>query len=161
MKFDKEAARGAGYTNETIEYVSGNVDGINDMILTQGAILADDFSATIYMKSNRAAKGESKVVAWPYGPVQIYMNSEEAAEISEVLEGLSWVCGILSLISLSKKAKPILGEACGVASFIGGILISMYTAQLRVAEKGGKGIVLNAQQADSSGTNVAVWIHSQ
>lgn len=62
MKFDKEAARGAGYTNETIEYVSGNVDGINDMILTQGAILADDFSATIYMKSNRAAK--VKVRLW-------------------------------------------------------------------------------------------------
>lgn len=161
MTFDMIGAENAGYTEDAIDFVAGNVALINELILTEGAILGDDFSATLYLNTNRAARGESKVVINPYGPTQIYMNSEEAHEVWSVISAMSTVVDLIDIISDLNVAKGIVQKAIDAAYYLGSLQIGLYKAQLRTAESSGKGIVINVMNVDPTGSNMQVWIHSQ
>lgn len=141
MSMDAEQAREAGYSEYTIQFVQGNIDRINEAVRTDGAIIDDDFKATIYFVSSRA-RGQSKVEIWATGMVLVYLNTDEANDLYNLVDNLNFVGTLYDGASLLTVAKPRISYACNVASYVAGIWISSYKAQINQAKSNGTGIIM-------------------
>lgn len=141
MSLDVNSAQAAGYTERSIEFILGNIEEINDMVLTQGAYINDDFVATLYFSSSRA-KGQSKVEYWATGMILVYMTDVEAKDLYDTITSLSWFGNLFDLLSNLDEAYPILAKACSIAAAVANLAIGSYSYQINQARSNGTGIIM-------------------
>lgn len=141
MSMNAERAREAGYSEYTIQFVQGNIDGINEAVQTQGAVIDDEFKMTIYFASTRA-RGQSKVEIWATGMVLIYMNNEQADDLYNALANLHPLTILANVLSKLTKAQSVLGQACRIAAFVANLQVVSYKAQIGQVKSNGTGIIM-------------------
>ena len=141
MSMDAEQAREAGYSEYTIQFVQGNIDGINEAVKSEGAIIDDDFKATIYFASSRA-RGQSKIETWATGAVLVYMNNEQADDLYNALANVHPLTILANMLSKLTKAQSILGQACRIAAFVANLQVVSYKAQIGQVKSNGTGIIM-------------------
>ncbi len=165
ITLDENGARNAGYDTETVLYVKNNVIRMNELVNSGEAYINESFQAVIPGKSSRAAKGESKVVIYPYGPTQIYLNTDEVADLKKGIDLLSGACTWTALAQLlTSGVAPALGAKLGyigAAATIGSAYLRVTSKQIEQVSASGKGIIITVLDADSSGTNKAIFLSSQ
>lgn len=153
MSMDAKQAREAGYSEYTIQFVQSNIDGINEAVRTQGAVIDDDFKATIYFSTSRA-RGQSKVETWATGMVLVYMNNAEADDLYNTIDNLGWLGTLAGLAGLLTVSKPIISQACGISSFVAAVAIGLYKAQINQVKKNGTGIIMYVAPLPNGGSSV-------
>lgn len=88
------------------------------------------------------ARGQSKVEIWATGMVLVYLNSDEANDLYNLVGNLNFVGTLYDGAGLLTVAKPRISYACNVASYVAGIWISSYKAQINQAKSNGTGIIM-------------------
>ncbi|MCI5934139.1 MAG: hypothetical protein MRZ65_01305 [Lachnospiraceae bacterium] len=165
MSLNVEMAKADGYSDKAIQFVLSNIENINELVLTQGVHIDENYSVTIYNESSannsglsraaRAVKGQSKVVVWATGMVLVYMNTSEVNDLYNTIDNLGWVCTILSILGYVTTARPILSQACNAAAFVGGVTISLYKSQINQVKKNGTGIIMYVTPMPDGGSSVS------
>lgn len=166
MSFDSIKSYSEGYSQSTINFVQKNVELINEMVISQGATIADDYSVTLYtdtqssnMKGARAsarAKGQSKVVVWATGMVLVYMTSTEANDLYNALGKVGIGCTLAGIIPFLAAAHAIISQACSASLYVASVAIVRYQAQIAQVKKSGKGIIMYvAPMPDGNGSSVS------
>lgn len=157
VSFDEMNAKNDGYSDEAITAVSNQLAEMNNLVRQGRGYIDDEFNLIIAGPSTRAV-GESKVVTTWYGLTQIYLNSDEAAQLKEDVGMLTDLS--MSLMEIAPYI-PTIGLAIQAVSAIGYIQIGLYYAQIVVAEEPGRGIIMNVQQDIMTGGGQSIWIVSQ
>ena len=131
----------SSWSEYTIQFVQGNIDGINEAVKSEGAIIDDDFKATIYFASSRA-RGQSKIETWATGAVLVYMNNEQADDLYNALANVHPLTILANMLSKLTKAQSILGQACRIAAFVANLQVVSYKAQIGQVKSNGTGIIM-------------------
>ena len=167
MTFDENSARDAGFTSEYIKLVKNNVAIINYNIINNNAVLADDFSVTLYIngakdnvKKLNAVRGQSKIVVQATGLVMVYMNTAEIDDLIHVLDINNDIYSLMGAVGFLSRAKTIVERACGLGAFVGYIQIKSYKAQIKQVRKNGTGIIMYVAPMPD-GVNSSVWFGAQ
>lgn len=147
LVFDSEGAAKAGYDSKTISNVNLNIDTINYLVQEEGAILNDDFSATLYIMSART-KGVTKTVVHWYGLTEVWMNSDDTEEFIRQLEGGAGVIDWLG----DRFGNVVSGIVSGATG--------LYVAAVKAAAAPGNGIIMYSQY-DGTSMSTLVWFTSQ
>lgn len=166
MSFDNIRAYSEGYNQATINFIQKNVEEINEMVISQGVTIADDYSVTLYtdtqssnVKGARAstrAKGQSKVVVWATGMVLVYMTSTEANDLYNALGKVGIGCTLAGIIPFLVAAHAIISQACSAGLYVASVAIVGYQAQIAQVKKSGKGIIMYvAPMPDGIGSSVS------
>ncbi len=156
IQFDTAGALSAGYSEKSVATVSTQIDGMNQLVVNGNASIDDTFTATVYFMGTRA-KGQSKVVTHWYGLTEVYMNSDEAAEL---IAGLSTVGDATTITGLVGLLPGPIASAIGGISGILGFGTMIYRWQVEAAAKPGNGIIMNIQTNFTDGTQ-SIWFTSQ
>lgn len=138
IEFDSESALENGFSNDVVMAVKNNITNMNALV-TQGiAYIDENYAAVILLPSTRA-RGESKIVSYWYGLIEIYMNSDET---DALIEGLS---NIGSTTSWSTMLGYLPGHLVNALSNLGGMMSLSATVSVSLIEKaaaGGNGIIM-------------------
>lgn len=166
MSFDSMAASMSGYNQTTVDFVQENVDMINQLVVTKGVSIADDYSVTICTDNNQLgskaartmarAKGQSKVVVWATGMVLVYMNTSETNDLYSALSKVGAGCTLLGIVPTLIAAKAIISQACSVGIYVASVSIVAYQSQINQVRKNGTGIIMYvAPMPDGIGSSVS------
>lgn len=145
---DESSARQAGYSSASIDAIESNLTGMNEMI-SDGAISDDTFTVTLSVQTTRAG-GQSKIVRYWWGLVEVYLNSSEARRVADVYDNLSTAAQVLSGIL---KKYSLAAQAAAVV-----YAVSAY--QFRKAASGNRGIVITMSPNVDTGL-YTYWVISQ
>ncbi|OXN00690.1 hypothetical protein [Bifidobacterium vansinderenii] len=148
VSLDETAARQAGYSSDSISTVEDNLTGMNDMV-ADGAVSDDAFVVTMSVKTARDG-GQSKVVRYWWGLVEVYLSSSEARQVADVYDNLSTAASILSKIL---KKYSLAAQAASIV-----YAVSAY--QFRKAASGNRGIVITMSPNVDTGL-YTYWVISQ
>lgn len=136
--FDTESALENGFSDDIVMAVNNHISDMNDWV-TQGIAYIDENYAAVILFPSTRARGESKVVSYWYGLIEVYMNSDETQALinglSNMSDTLSWTA-FLSLIP---------NHLAGAISGIGGLTAlsaSVTRSQVERAAAGGNGIIM-------------------
>lgn len=152
LMFDKAAAAQAGYSSDAIAAVEKQIDNMNASVRNGIGYIDSQFNLIILVPGTRAV-GESKVVHTWYGLTQIYLNSDEAAELKELVATYDEIAGT---IADAASDIPLLNYATSASS----VLLYSYYYQILMAEAAGRGIIMNIQQEFVYGGQT-IWFESQ
>lgn len=148
ISLNEAAARQAGYSSASISTVKDNLNGMNDMV-TDGAVSDDAFVVTLSVATARSG-GQSKVVRYWWGLVEVYLSSSEARQVADVYDNLSTAASILSKIL---KKYSLAAQAASIV-----YAVSAY--QFRKAASGNRGIVITMSPNVDTGL-YTYWVISQ
>lgn len=132
--FDELSAEEDGVGSTSIMAVREQIGKMNRLILEENAYVTDDYSVVMYFASTRAA-GEYKVVTHWYGMTEIYLNSDQAADLLDSMKTIStgsefWDT-VLSVV-------PGLGTSISLTN----LQTMIYRADLERAEASKTGIII-------------------
>lgn len=156
LALDEGAAAQAGYAEDVITAIENQISAMNVAVREGKGYIDDEFNLVIYLPGTRAV-GESKVVTTWYGLTQIYMNSDEAAELKEAVSAEGGAIKTLAdLIAKYEKFKDVAKFVSNVSS----IFFASYSYQISTAEAAGRGIIMNIQR-DLVYGGETIWFESQ
>ena len=156
LALDEGAAAQAGYAEDVITAIENQINAMNVAVREGKGYIDDEFNLVIYLPGTRAV-GESKVVTTWYGLTQIYMNSDEAAELKAAVSGEGAAIKTLAdLIAKYEKFKDVANFVSSVSS----IFFASYAYQIETAEAPGRGIIMNIQR-DLIYGGETIWFESQ
>ena len=142
LALDEGAAAQAGYAEDVITAIENQINAMNVAVREGRGYIDDEFNLVIYLPGTRAV-GESKVVTTWYGLTQIYMNSDEAAQLKALVSGSSG--GIETLEDFFNLFEQF-AEAADFISGVANIFLASYSYQISTAEAAGRGIIMNIQR---------------
>ena len=156
LALDEGAAAQAGYAEDVITAIENQISAMNVAVREGKGYIDDEFNLVIYLPGTRAV-GESKVVTTWYGLTQIYMNSDEAAQLKALVSGSSG--GIETLEDFFNLFEQF-AEAADFISGVANIFLASYSYQISTAEAAGRGIIMNIQR-DLVYGGETIWFESQ
>lgn len=161
IQLDANAALAAGYAENLVIGVQGNLDRINVEVQAGNMYVDNTFTARTYQSEISPldlewtnGKGYSGVETTWYGDTFIYMNTSEAKCLYNAFDGVSNQCGQLleklNSVSNDPDATRVHGYITSAVLIIGGPAM-LIRSQIGNAKAAGKGIIWTIHQDFTTG----------
>lgn len=161
IQLDADAARAAGYAENLVTGVQGNLDNINAEVQAGNMYVDNTFTARTYQTEISPldlewtnGKGYSGIETTWYGDTFIYLNTSEAQCLYNAFDSISNQCGqlLVTLNSMSSDpdATQVHNYITSAVVIIGGTAV-LIRSQVGNAKAAGKGIIWTIHQDFNTG----------